>query len=119
VSLKNAKKGAGSSFQQGGTFVFDNAKENQPTLAWREDYPGDWIPLADILRDGANIQNEDMPKIEWSKVLDFVIECRKDNEKKDLSKTTTEGASNHKGDKHECGELACDLNHLKKGTKEK
>lgn len=121
VSLKNAKKGHGSSFQQGGTFAFLHENgQLKPTLAWREDYPGDWMALRDILQQGASIREEDdeiLKNMDWCDVLDFVIQCRKNHEttKKKIKKDSEDNQESQTTNGDGCGESACNLSHLKKG----
>ena len=119
VSLKNAKKGSGSSWKQVGTFCFENAVDEttgklspKPTLAWREDYPGDWMPIRDILQQGANIHDEDKKlNMSWPDILDYVIQCRKENERK-----LNEGEEKkEEGEEVVCGEDICDLKQIRKG----
>lgn len=138
VSLQNAKhKGAGSSWKQVGTFCFQNNNNNnntsadenttttvvvkpEPTLAWREDYPGDWMPIRDILEQGFGIHFDDdddirvLDGVRWPEVLEFVIQCRKENNDNDNN--------NSKATKEElptnsvvCGESTCDLKEIRKG----
>lgn len=75
VSLKNATKGHGSSWQQGGTFLLSHTGSEEPkcTLAWREEYPGDWKPIQDILLEGLGVES---PPVSFPERLDFVIKAR-------------------------------------------
>eukprot|EP00930_Biecheleria_cincta_P037369 TRINITY_DN25637_c0_g1_i1.p1 TRINITY_DN25637_c0_g1~~TRINITY_DN25637_c0_g1_i1.p1 ORF type:complete len:131 (+),score=18.34 TRINITY_DN25637_c0_g1_i1:429-821(+) len=75
VSLKNATAGHGSSWQQGGTFLLhhESLENAKCILAWREDYPGDWKPVKDIIAEGLGI---DTPPVSFPERLDFVINAR-------------------------------------------
>jgi len=76
VSLVNATAGHGSSWQQGGTFVLHHpAPENVSCgWAWREEYPGDWRPVEQVLAEGLGI--EGVPPISYQERLDFVVRMR-------------------------------------------
>jgi len=137
VSLQNAKhKGAGSSWKQVGTFCFQNnnnttsAVENtsttttvvvkpEPTLAWREDYPGDWMPIRDILEQGFGIHFDDdediqvLDGVRWPEVLEFVIQCRKENNDNNKNPKATKEAP--PTNSVVCGESTCDLKEIRKG----
>ena len=79
VSLRNATAGHGHSWQQGGLMVLEhkglNAGGNATCKwAWREEYPGDWLPVHEVLRDALGI--DDAPQISFPERLDFVIAAR-------------------------------------------
>lgn len=97
VSLKNATAGHGSSWQQGGTFVLDHPSGAavQCTFAWREEYPGDWRPIEEVLADGLGITQA--PTVDFPERLDFVIKSRKSS-----------GA-----EQRPCTDDACDLKALR------
>lgn len=116
VSLKNATSGHGSSFQQGGTFCFVREGEAyRNTLAWREDYPGDWLQPSEILSSGCGI--EGVEGVEWPKVLQYVIDSR------NADKTGGEGGPSpdekEGGDDMGCGDSACDLKTMRAKMKAK
>lgn len=80
VSLKEATPGHGSSWQQGGFLVLEHddlADGGAVTagLGWSEEYPGDWMPVDAILRDGLGIN--DAPKVSLPERLYYVIQCRR------------------------------------------
>lgn len=83
VSLMNATPGHGSSWQQGGFFVFKHpggaCDSATCTWAWREDYPGDWKPVHKVLGEALGIT--DAPVVSFPERLDFVIACRSGNPK--------------------------------------
>ena len=78
VSLVNATAGHGSSWQQGGTFVLHHAEAHKGEVrcgwAWREEYPGDWRPVEQVLAEGLGI--EGVPPISYQERLAFVIRVR-------------------------------------------
>eukprot|EP00441_Pelagodinium_beii_P000081 CAMPEP_0197695864 /NCGR_PEP_ID=MMETSP1338-20131121/115805_1 /TAXON_ID=43686 ORGANISM="Pelagodinium beii, Strain RCC1491" /NCGR_SAMPLE_ID=MMETSP1338 /ASSEMBLY_ACC=CAM_ASM_000754 /LENGTH=164 /DNA_ID=CAMNT_0043278907 /DNA_START=141 /DNA_END=632 /DNA_ORIENTATION=+ len=76
VSLKNATAGHGSSWQQGGTFLLEHEtlRDVKCSLAWREEYPGDWKPIHEILKEGLGIE---APPVSFPERLDYVIQARK------------------------------------------
>lgn len=82
VSLSNATcSGAhGSSWQQGGTFIFSHPGLSQdPSVpiicqkAWREQYPGDWEPISPILWEEFGI---DADCVNFPERLQFVLSAR-------------------------------------------
>jgi len=77
VSLVNATPGHGSSWQQGATIVLlheHGVHDAKCTFAWREDYPGDWLPINRVCETGLGIFNA--PMVSYPERLDFVIACR-------------------------------------------
>ena len=111
VSLKNATSGHGSSFQQGGTFCFTCEGEGyRNTLAWREDYPGDWMQPSEILEQGCGISG--IRSVEWPEVLQFVIEARNGEKEKGV---IGEAQKEEEG----CGDSACDLKTMRAKIKAK
>ena len=61
VSLVNATAGHGSSWQQGGTFVLHHVEAHKGEVrcgwAWREEYPGDWRPVEQVLAEASPTPN--------------------------------------------------------------
>ncbi|GMH46408.1 hypothetical protein TrRE_jg2402 [Triparma retinervis] len=131
VSLMNATRGHGSSFQQGGTFVFKKGKgaaegDVECTLAWREQYPGDWMQIRDILKEGCGVPEGEEgleEEISWSEVLEFVVKARKGEgggEDVEAAKTEEERLANPTPPPAPaCGDNACDLQTMRKMMKEK
>jgi len=78
VSLLNATAGHGSSWQQGATIVLRRATECDHGVrcvwAWREDFPGDWLPVQTVLQDALGIA--DAPQVSYPERLEYVIACR-------------------------------------------
>lgn len=78
VSLANIGPNGshGSSWQQGGTFVFSHDSQGGDVrcdYAWMERYPGDWRPLQEVLKD---IGIAGAPPVDLRERLRFVIEQR-------------------------------------------
>jgi len=100
VSLKNATKGHGSSWQQGGTVALQHGESasSSPTsssscacsLLWRESYPGDWKPIDEVLRDGLSI--EGAPAVDYKERLDFVIKARGGKGSRAVTPTSPHGS---------------------------
>ena len=132
VSLMNATRGHGSSFQQGGTFVFKKGKGGEPgvecTLAWREQYPGDWMQIRDILKKGCGVEEGEEgleEEISWSEILEFVVKARKgeggsgvEGGGEAVDKTKEENLA-HPPPPPACGDNACDLQTMRRMMKEK
>ena len=118
VSLKNATSGHGSSFQQGGTFCFAKEGEGyQNTLAWREDYPGDWMQPSEILKQGCGI--EGVEGVEWPDVLQYVIDSRNGDKKGGEGEGETSPDEKKGDDGMGCGDSACDLKTMRAKMKAK
>lgn len=123
VSLMNATRGHGSSFQQGGTFVFKKGgNEVDCTLAWREQYPGDWMQIRDVLMQGCDFSEgeESLEVISWSEVLEFVVKARKGEVLAGELKGGVEGGDSENGvspPAAPCGDNACDLKEMRKMMK--
>lgn len=92
VSLKNATAGHGSSWQQGGTFLLHHAPSEEPKciLAWREEYPGDWKPVKDIIAEGLGV---DTLPVSFPERLDFVINARLGTSNNSLVAGTNSGGN--------------------------
>ena len=120
VSLVNATRGHGSSWQQGATLVLRHPQLRtggaaECAWAWREDYPGDWQPVHTILADALGIA--DAPVVDFPERLDYVIACR--NERRAHA---GEGAG--KGKKRplpaasdECTDEACSIDAVRRKAK--
>jgi len=131
VSLMNATRGHGSSFQQGGTFVLSRKKEGNTTkvectLAWREQYPGDWMQIRDILKEGVGVEEgeQGLEEIVWSEVLEFVVKARKGEVEvgkgvKNADEKMAMASSTEASAAPACGDNACDLQTMRKMMKEK
>ena len=127
VSLMNATAGHGSSWQQGATFVVKHpggvsgSKLPTCTMAWREDFPGDWQPVHTLLDTALGIK--DAPVVSYPERLDFVIACRngKNDGKRpaDGAPEAAPGPSSKKrkvggGGGEECTEEACSIDMVRR-----
>ncbi len=109
VSLRNATSGAGSSWQQGAAIVLEHpalgsaaggaarrrkagkaAGEVRCTWAHRENFPGDWLPVEDVMAAGLGIR--DAPAVSFPERLDFVIAARDGSRSGSSSDTGAGGA---------------------------